>query len=131
MTNPTPLLAAARKLRTTIDANAAKSKDESVPMETIDALVQAGLFGAMAPREATQLVEIESGEPSGEEVAHVVDRVAEGPVGGAGEAQLRVEGGDHRVDTEQGEQSEERGGETRHALPEEVPELVEKALGHR
>jgi alkylation response protein AidB-like acyl-CoA dehydrogenase len=51
VTNPTPLLAAARKLRTTIDANAAKSKDEPVPMETIDALVQAGLFGAMAPRD--------------------------------------------------------------------------------
>jgi alkylation response protein AidB-like acyl-CoA dehydrogenase len=51
VTQPTPLLAAARELRSTIDANAAKAGDDPVPAETVDALRQAGLFGAMTPRQ--------------------------------------------------------------------------------
>jgi alkylation response protein AidB-like acyl-CoA dehydrogenase len=45
------LLAAARGLHATIDANAAKAAGTPVPPETVDALRQAGLFGAMTPRE--------------------------------------------------------------------------------
>jgi alkylation response protein AidB-like acyl-CoA dehydrogenase len=48
---PPDLLAAARELRSTIDANAAKAAGSPVPPETVDALRQAGLFGAMTPRE--------------------------------------------------------------------------------
>jgi alkylation response protein AidB-like acyl-CoA dehydrogenase len=48
---PTPLLAAARELYPTIDANAVKAGDAPVPVETVLALRQAGLFGAMTPRE--------------------------------------------------------------------------------
>jgi len=48
---PTSLLAAARELYATIDANAAKSGDAPVPAETVQALRRAGLFGAMTPRE--------------------------------------------------------------------------------
>jgi alkylation response protein AidB-like acyl-CoA dehydrogenase len=51
VTEPNVLLAAARELRSTIDANAAKAGNEPVPVETVQALQQAGLFGAMAPRE--------------------------------------------------------------------------------
>jgi len=43
-------LAAARELRSTIDANAAKAGNEPVPPGTVDALRQAGLFGVMTPR---------------------------------------------------------------------------------
>jgi alkylation response protein AidB-like acyl-CoA dehydrogenase len=50
MTSP-DLLAAARELRSSIDANAAKAAGSPVPPQTIDALRQAGLFGAMTPRE--------------------------------------------------------------------------------
>jgi alkylation response protein AidB-like acyl-CoA dehydrogenase len=48
---PPDLLAAARELRSTIDANATKAAGSPVPAETISALRQAGLFGAMTPRE--------------------------------------------------------------------------------
>jgi alkylation response protein AidB-like acyl-CoA dehydrogenase len=48
---PPNLLAAARQLRSSIDANAAKTAGSPVPPETVDALRQAGLFGAMTPRE--------------------------------------------------------------------------------
>jgi alkylation response protein AidB-like acyl-CoA dehydrogenase len=51
VTTPTPLLAAARELRSNIDANAAKAGDEPVPPETVAALRRAGLFGVMTPRE--------------------------------------------------------------------------------
>ncbi len=51
MTPPVSLLSAARGLRSTIDANAVKSGAEPVPRETLEALQQAGLFGAMTPRE--------------------------------------------------------------------------------
>jgi len=44
-------LAAARELRTTIDANAAKADGAPVPPETIGALREAGLFGLMTPRD--------------------------------------------------------------------------------
>lgn len=47
----TPQLEAARELRTTIDANAALAGDNPVPGETVDALVSAGLFGVLAPKE--------------------------------------------------------------------------------
>jgi alkylation response protein AidB-like acyl-CoA dehydrogenase len=47
----TPLLAAARDLRSSIAANAEKAGGDPVPAETVDALRRAGLFGAMAPRE--------------------------------------------------------------------------------
>ena len=50
MTSP-DLLAAARELRTAIDSNAAKAAGSPVPPETVDALRQAGLFGAMTPSE--------------------------------------------------------------------------------
>ena len=46
-----PLLESARALRSTIDANARKAGDDPVPKETVDALVEAGLFGVMTPRE--------------------------------------------------------------------------------
>jgi alkylation response protein AidB-like acyl-CoA dehydrogenase len=45
-----PLLAAARDLRATIDAHAEKAAGKPVPPETVDALRSAGLFGAMTPR---------------------------------------------------------------------------------
>ncbi len=45
------LLAAARGLYATIDANAVKAAGAPVPPGTLDALRQAGLFGAMTPRE--------------------------------------------------------------------------------
>jgi alkylation response protein AidB-like acyl-CoA dehydrogenase len=48
---PPDLLAAARELRSTIDANATKAAGSPVPPETVSALRQAGLFGAMTPRE--------------------------------------------------------------------------------
>jgi alkylation response protein AidB-like acyl-CoA dehydrogenase len=48
---PTPLLAAARELYPSIDARAAKAGSDPVPAETVEALRQAGLFGAMTPRE--------------------------------------------------------------------------------
>ncbi len=51
MAQPNPLLAAARELRSTIDAHAAKAGADPVPRQTVDALRQAGLFGAMTPRE--------------------------------------------------------------------------------
>jgi alkylation response protein AidB-like acyl-CoA dehydrogenase len=47
---PTPLLAAARELRSHIDANAAKAGQAPVPPETVEALREAALFGAMTPR---------------------------------------------------------------------------------
>ncbi len=51
MTEPTPLLAAARELRSQLDANAAKAGDAPVAAESIDALRRAGLFGTLTPRE--------------------------------------------------------------------------------
>jgi alkylation response protein AidB-like acyl-CoA dehydrogenase len=45
------LLAAARDLYAEIDANAAESVGNPVPPATVDALVAAGLFAAMTPRE--------------------------------------------------------------------------------
>jgi alkylation response protein AidB-like acyl-CoA dehydrogenase len=48
---PPNLLAAARELRSTIDANAVKAAGSPVPPETVDALRKVGLFGAMTPRE--------------------------------------------------------------------------------
>jgi alkylation response protein AidB-like acyl-CoA dehydrogenase len=50
MTRPTTLLAAARELRSAIDANAVAAGSAPVPVETVQALRRAGLFGAMAPR---------------------------------------------------------------------------------
>lgn len=47
----TPYLEAARGLRTTIDATAAKAGDAPVPDETIEAMSSAGLFGVMCPRD--------------------------------------------------------------------------------
>ena len=48
---PPNLIAAARELRSTIDANAVKAAGSPVPTETVDALRKAGLFGAMTPSE--------------------------------------------------------------------------------
>jgi alkylation response protein AidB-like acyl-CoA dehydrogenase len=47
----TPQLEAARELRSTIDANAAKAGDAPVPQASVDALVSAGLYGVMTPKE--------------------------------------------------------------------------------
>jgi alkylation response protein AidB-like acyl-CoA dehydrogenase len=44
------MLDAARDLRTTIDANARAGGEARVPRETVDALVDAGLQGAISPR---------------------------------------------------------------------------------
>jgi alkylation response protein AidB-like acyl-CoA dehydrogenase len=46
----TSLLAAARALVPSIDARAAKAGDDPVPAETVQALREKGLFGAMTPR---------------------------------------------------------------------------------
>jgi len=43
-------LAAARELRSTIDANAVKAGNDPVPPGTVEALRQAGLFGVITPR---------------------------------------------------------------------------------
>ena len=45
------LLSAARDLRSTIDANAQKAGANPVPRETVDALLEAGIYGLMTPRE--------------------------------------------------------------------------------
>ncbi len=44
-------LAAARELRSTIDAYAVKAGDDPVPAETVQAMASAGLFGIMTPKE--------------------------------------------------------------------------------
>ena len=45
------LLTAARELRSTIDANAQKGGANQLPRETVDALLDAGLYGLMTPKE--------------------------------------------------------------------------------
>lgn len=50
MTPTNSLLTAARDLRSTIDANARKAGAEPVPVATVEAMRDAGLFGAMSPR---------------------------------------------------------------------------------
>ena len=44
-------LAAARELRSAIDANAVKAEGAPVPPETVGSLRDAGLFGIMTPRD--------------------------------------------------------------------------------
>ncbi len=50
MTPIPSLLAAARELRSTLDANAIRAGDAPVPLESVEAMREAGLFGAMTPR---------------------------------------------------------------------------------
>jgi len=45
------LFSAARDLRSTIDANARKAGANPVPKETVGALLDAGLYGLMTPKE--------------------------------------------------------------------------------
>ncbi|MFQ5418256.1 MAG: hypothetical protein ACE5FL_14620 [Myxococcota bacterium] len=49
MTPTNSLLTAARDLRSTIDANARKAGAEPVPVATVEAMRDAGLFGATTP----------------------------------------------------------------------------------
>lgn len=51
MTRAQHAIAAARELRSTLDANAEKTGSGPVPPESVQALRDAGLFGVMAPRE--------------------------------------------------------------------------------
>lgn len=47
----TPLLQAAEDLFSLIDANAAKTEGTALPKDTVDAVYDAGLYGAMTPRD--------------------------------------------------------------------------------
>ena len=48
---PTSMLDRARELRSTIDAQASKTEGTELPKETVDALMGAGLFGVLTPKE--------------------------------------------------------------------------------
>ena len=45
------LLSAARDLRSTIDANAQKAGANPIPRATVDALLDAGIYGLMTPKD--------------------------------------------------------------------------------